>query len=560
LIVLAAWLIPAGTTRGTAIALILVATLLTVVAKLLDGERALSFGHAFALALSIHALTKSEIFLAWPGSLLEALQVALLPALAAASLSLLARNHGVAGALAAGAFVAAAGGGWALEPTLALAAIAAGDQAASRWFSKQSSRRHSTLGWGDLTPAFAWVLGVGFLYLRGSLEVRSVALLLLALLVAATLRDRPWLTTGALLAVLVAGEFRTASGDLEAILGPEPLSWSATLATVLLVVLLLPALSLAPARIWLPLAVLALVTVRHHEGAPMAAGILAALAAFGPAQLGNRDGAKATRTPDWPRSWALSWAGTWFAGSMLAASYPWLRAHPLETFLSAVGISNLADRDSLQRMLMWSLIFVAVTLALAALSNSRKWSRGLSQAGTLQFGNLGAGVLLLLLGISTATAQKPSSNSLLPSDTVTLTEERFRWTRALDHVEAGQLVLKTNLAFAAELPAGQPVAAVRLHHPDGTFTQRPVEAGRDTSEWAVRRPDVAQMLSALPPEAWSSQVAAEGGVFAQRYRRVWYMEDRDLEGPAPVTRISVLRRKDLPPEVRLTLFSVELIP
>jgi hypothetical protein len=116
------------------------------------------------------------------------------------------------------------------------------------------------------------------------------------------------------------------------------------------------------------------------------------------------------------------------------------------------------------------------------------------------------------------------------------------------------LIVESNLSFAEKLPAGTEVALVRCFHSDGTRSEWPLTVGEGTGEWAAGRADL-KTAGAPAPEPFVTSVAPEGGFLAQRYRGRWR-----LDPPQPVRRVSVLRNPDLPPEVQIHLFRVELRP
>lgn len=124
---------------------------------------------------------------------------------------------------------------------------------------------------------------------------------------------------------------------------------------------------------------------------------------------------------------------------------------------------------------------------------------------------------------------------------------------ALDGFDASisRVILDTHLTDSAALPPGTPVATVRLKTEVGHVRETWVlAAGVDTGEWAADRPDVASTPGFAAPSPWLSWIPPEGGFFAHRYRH-----RRDLEVPVEATSVSVVRRPDLPPGVRLVVTS-----
>jgi hypothetical protein len=111
----------------------------------------------------------------------------------------------------------------------------------------------------------------------------------------------------------------------------------------------------------------------------------------------------------------------------------------------------------------------------------------------------------------------------------------------------GAIVVVSNLANAASLPAGAAVATVEAQTADGEISRWLLRNGRDTGEWAARRPDVASPA----PRAWQS--AVEGEFFAQRYRAIWR-----LGAPREISRLRLVRDPGLPRETALAIFALEV--
>lgn len=113
-----------------------------------------------------------------------------------------------------------------------------------------------------------------------------------------------------------------------------------------------------------------------------------------------------------------------------------------------------------------------------------------------------------------------------------------------------RVVLDSTLVRAAGLAAGTPVATVVVAGADGEENELPLRVGTETGEWAARRPG----MSAAAPEPTLAWIDA-GRFFGQRYRARW-----DVPSPRTIVRIEVRRRPDLPAEVELHLFRLELVP
>jgi hypothetical protein len=111
----------------------------------------------------------------------------------------------------------------------------------------------------------------------------------------------------------------------------------------------------------------------------------------------------------------------------------------------------------------------------------------------------------------------------------------------------GEVVVISNLANAAALPAGAAVVMVEAQASDGGISRWTLRNGRETGEWAARRPDVA----APAPRAWQS--AVEGEFFAQRYRAVWR-----LGAAREISRLRLVREPGLPRETVVAIFALEV--
>jgi hypothetical protein len=110
-----------------------------------------------------------------------------------------------------------------------------------------------------------------------------------------------------------------------------------------------------------------------------------------------------------------------------------------------------------------------------------------------------------------------------------------------------EVVVVSNLANAAALPAGAAVLTVEARGAGGELSRWTLRAGRETGEWAARRRDV---MAPAPP-AWQS--AVDDGFFAQRYRAAWR-----LGAPLEVSRLRVVREPGLPRETVVALFALEI--
>jgi hypothetical protein len=313
--------------------------------------------------------------------------------------------------------------------------------------------------------------------------------------------------------------------------GPEE-----AVALAALVPLALPAVAL-PARARAPLALAALLLAAAAARGVLVEGALAAPAALAALAVPRRGPVAAVQGV---------WSGVLVVAASLAAAYPWLRPAPLA---EAAGLFGLPAS------LPGALAAVAALAALAGL--------GLLLGRTGWAGAPGPAALRAAsAALAAAALLRVPAAGATPLDVraLVLDGERPAWAAPVAAGEDGgraplrTLLVDSALANAAGLPHGTPVATLRLRRagrPDRVWTLR---AGGDTGEWAAGRPD----LQAQPPPApdpWLSWVAEEGDFFGRRYRAVLRL-DRTT---AP-ERLELRLRPDLPPEVALSVFHLELRP
>ncbi len=554
LAVAAAWALPPGPARGAAVAAVLVATLAVAACRCLARTLpALPLPVVLPLSLGLQVLLRGDLLLAPTPRALVVLVG--LPVIGAAALALLARRRGGGVALLAGASALLLGPGWNLAATAALAALAAGDLLADpppalggrwRWAARAAAL-------AVLLAPIAWQQRTGLL----------VALAGLALW-------RPWLgAAGAFVAALAAALLPLPSGE------------AAIFPWYLWLPLLLPGLALPdPARWRELLAGLLLASAGRAvpgEAALAPAVALAALAL-------RREGA--------PLAVQTAWTGALAAGTALLAAFPWLRERPVADLIALLGPGPLV---------------AAVVVVLAGLLGAglprlarRGRERGLEPEPGLEPGlelDPGPGFAmdpepglqsasrpdLRRSGGSALAPGAPQSRfAVLPSaaalaalavvglvallvllrlpaagrpllaagQTVLLDAARPGRDLPLAGRPVAGLAVTTSLQNAAGLPAGTPVATVRLRDGGGEVSW-PLRAGVETGEWAARRADVRAAGAAAPP-AWICFVA--DGFFGQRYR-----SRLELPAPRPFSRVAIERSPDLPPGVVLALHEVRIV-
>jgi hypothetical protein len=116
---------------------------------------------------------------------------------------------------------------------------------------------------------------------------------------------------------------------------------------------------------------------------------------------------------------------------------------------------------------------------------------------------------------------------------------------------ARALRIVSYLTHAVALPCGTPLARLTLAAGDDERAAVELVAGRDSADWASRRPDVAAQLACAAPEAHWSWIPAEGRFLGSSY-------GARLDWPQPVDadRLRIERDPRLPESVALALFFV----
>lgn len=546
LVVVAAWTLPVGPARGAVVLTLVAGTLAVAALRLLprvaaegpaDGDNGtadrLPALPVLALALGLQALLRGgEILLSgdagWQSVLRGAVLFAVFPAVGAAAVLALARLQGRRRALLAAAAVLLVGPGFRPATLAALVALAAAPALLSRPDALPGgSRTARGLRWTGLVllaAPFAW-------------DPRAAGAALVAGLAAGPRRDagsldapadrppsdfRAWAP-----AALAAAALALAS----LFPGREP---GEAVALAALVPLAVPVLAL-PGREGAPRALAALLLAFAAGRGVLVEGALAAPAALAALAVPRRGSVAAVQGV---------WSGALLAASSLLGAYPWLRPEPLRGALGLLGLPPT-----------WPGALAAVAgaagLAGLALVLARTRSRwGLGDEGTAgRIAVVGLTALVLL--------RVPSVGATpLEARVLVLDRDRPSWTAPMG-AEADRVrtvVLDSTLAHAAELPAGTPVATLRLREPGRPDRVWTVRAGSDTGEWAADRPDLRGSRPPAP-RPWSSWVAGEGTFFVRRYRA-----RHTLPEPAAPERLKLTLRPDLPPRVVLTVYHLELRP
>ena len=501
LVTLVVWVVPHGPTRGAAVGLLLTIAVAAVALRYLEKTGGqLTWGWAVPTAMALQYLCRADrvLGLSLEPSLLISFIV--LPVTVAAVFMALQKREGTLPVLVAVVTAALLVPGWSVTVTLSLLALLVGALFRER-----------------LTPRWLAIALAIIVVLLASSWQASLGWLLLSVILAMALPGT-WLTgAAAILATLVLCIFL-----------PEVRDWSEVTRLMALGPILLPALLLpnnsrrANSIQAFVLAVLALRTV----GGPAA---LAAPLALGALSLRTRAVAAHLQ---------MLWSGALLAGATLLAGYPWLRSPALEDSLALFGIQIAWPYAIAVAGVLWLMTFLC-----AALVDS---SFVLKCRPTVA-----GGVILALLALYALppAAERPMADRIhvLNSD---------QPEKAIDlepAVPTQSVVIDSYLENSASLPTGTPVGRVTLTDSEGERHSWLLRAGLDTGEWAARRPDVAGLPGFQAPAPWLSWVTASDDVFAQRYRASWPLNDT-----VEIVRLEVQRIEDLPAEVALAVFHLEL--
>jgi len=565
-----AWLVPTGPVRGALVGTVAAAVLALAAldrAGLLrgmpdrEGRRGgtplaalLRPVPALGLAFGLQALLRADELLAPPSAFFALVVYVALPAVGALAALALARLESPATAALATAAALVAGPGFRPASVVALVALAAAPVALGRELPPGLER----LG---RAPRIAAAL---LLVAPAAWNVEAAVLAALAGCMLA-LRDRPSVVAlgalGGLGGALALAAAR--SGGAGTGLGAD---LAAALATSALVAATAPAMLLVFRRRPLLVAAALLVAVAAALAVPvdgrLAAPIALAVAAVAapPIGRGARRGRVMLPAPNDPRGIPLAIQGVWTAALLgaaaLAGSYPWLRGEPLVSVLDLLGLSA-----------GWAGA-LPILAATAVLTGVAGIVAEVPAAGPLGAKRVAAsatgGAIVLLLA---AGAHQPGAVLIGEATPLVLQAPRTAWSTAIESTTSGgavaRIVLDSALGNAVGLAAGTPVATVTLIGAEGPERTWTLHVGEETGEWAAHRPDLAGPGMAPAPRPWISWVNAEPAFYGHRYRAVLPADGNEAPPGSGLPRpdhLEVRLRPDLPPEVVLTIFRLELRP
>jgi hypothetical protein len=414
----------------------------------------------------------------------------------------------------------------------------------------------------------------------------------------------PWLRGG----LAVGGEHLEIAARLAG--GAASLAGSERLLAVVLLAPLAAVLALAAAdrdgRRWgaaaLAAFLLALVAARHDPGLPLAAAPLAAVPLLAGVALRRRapDERHALFAPQ------LVWSAGLLAATALAAAYPWLRPRPLAAALGlfaaggawapaavallaagAVGAAMVVAKRRGGRPAQRLAVGLGTPVAAAARAPvaGRPGARPPASLGAaaavegrpeeepardapaaghrpgkppLSPPRVAAGAATVLLAAALLAGVFPPSSTVLLDAPAELSAASPRLEIVLPPgvlAAPAALVADTSLSHAAAVAQRSPVALVRLlgaAPPVAGGAAVALLAGRDTAEWAIRRPDVAATASHRAPEPWLARATAEG------FFGLVFRARLPLPATAEPLRLVVERHPSLPPETIVHLHRLEL--
>jgi hypothetical protein len=206
--------------------------------------------------------------------------------------------------------------------------------------------------------------------------------------------------------------------------------------------------------------------------------------------------------------------------------------------------------------------WLALTLAAAAAA-TLALSRPLARAGAAALA--GAALAALAAGSLPWCARPPLAGALesalaspfgvleqpVGPEAVMLTAERPRQALALPTSVAGArfLDVRSYLVDGAMLPCGTVVARLELGAGGAPAGQLELVAGRDTADWAARRPDVVAAAPCPAPSPVLSWVPAARGFLGSTYRARFA-----LPAGTAIDRIELERDRELPRGVGVAIF------
>ncbi len=211
-------------------------------------------------------------------------------------------------------------------------------------------------------------------------------------------------------------------------------------------------------------------------------------------------------------------------GSLVLGSYPWGRSLPLGDTVSLVGM------EPSWILALGCFVILGVVSVYADLRSS---------VGTVVVG-LSA---LVLLG----SFAPRGGEEFVQGTSLTLTADHHEVEFAMAGCQGKEIVLDSALANAVGLKKGMAVAEILIEGDDGEVAVYTLENGRDTGEWAHR-----EAVEASPGAPWIYWNPEGVSFLGRRFRLRRDIEER------PIRKVRIRRHPNLPPEVELSIFHLEI--
>lgn len=457
----------------------------------------LDAGITVPAALGFQLALRPELLLAANFDLRSVVSLVVLPTVAGLALALLAERHDPRRVALAGATAMILGPGWNVTTTLALAALAAGSAYAD-------PRRAAWFRWIGVASLLAlpwWLGGTGLLFALAGFALAA--------------------SSGAAFLVLIS---TAAIGLLMPAARPKAQAF----------MMLLAALSMLPSS----LIVSPRLRWRMRQGGLIA--LAAAMIGNGPEALACGLALLALSAPVEGAIFELqrAWTATVLLGTSIFAAYPWLRAEPRGALLRLVDI----EPRGTDLLLPFVLVIGLGTVLQLLRHLLGRWTPPTTWC------------VVALLALVLLDAQQPVNLLRHSYDAVVLDDRRELLRQQFDEQPVRAVVVDSNMVHGLSLDAGTVVADVVLRDSNNQQVYSwPLKVGVHTAEWAVARPDIAGRPDLQVPPPWVSQIAADGTFFARRFRGRFQLAE-----PPRAAHLHIRRRADLPTDVQLVIYRLEL--